>query len=45
MLYASLVETSHRALATPDIIIIAFYFASVCAIGMYVCRSEPTPGY
>src|SRR5438105_416978 len=35
MLYASLVETSHRALATPDIVIIGFYFALVFGIGMY----------
>src|SRR5881394_2423969 len=42
MLYASLVETSHRALATPDIIIIAFYFALVFGIGMYFARRERT---
>src|ERR1041385_5675933 len=42
MLYASLVETSHRALATPDIIIIAFYFAVVFGIGMYFARKERT---
>src|SRR5690242_14531855 len=42
MLYASLVETSHRALATPDIIIIAFYFVLVFGIGMYFARRERT---
>src|SRR5216117_4308869 len=42
MHYASLVETSHRALATPDIIIIAFYFALVFGIGMYFARRERT---
>src|SRR5216110_3600041 len=42
MLYASLVETSHRALATPDIIIIAFYFAVVFGIGFYFSRRERT---
>src|ERR1700756_1140180 len=42
MLYASLVETSHRALATPDIVIICFYFALVFGIGMYFARRERT---
>ncbi len=42
MLYASLVAASHRALATPDIIIIAFYFALVFGIGMYFARRERT---
>src|SRR5437763_3312692 len=42
MLYASLVETGHRALATPDIIIIGFYFALVFGIGMYFARRERT---
>ena len=42
MLYASLVETSHRALATPDIVIIGFYFALVFGIGMYFARRERT---
>src|SRR5881275_1284032 len=42
MLYASLVESSHRALATPDIIIIGFYFALVFGIGMYFARRERT---
>src|ERR1700745_3066077 len=42
MLYASLVESSHRALATPDIVIIGFYFALVFAIGMYFARRERT---
>src|SRR5215467_6262023 len=42
MLYASLVETSHRALATPDIVIIGFYFALVFGIGIYFARRERT---
>src|SRR5438067_7911709 len=42
MLYASLVETGHRALATPDIIIIGFYFALVFGIGMDFARRERT---
>src|SRR5207253_7203773 len=42
MLYASLVESSHRALATPDIVIIGFYFALVFGIGMYFARRERT---
>src|SRR6516165_10238622 len=42
MLFASLVESSHRALATPDIVIIGFYFALVFAIGMYFARRERT---
>lgn len=42
MLYASLVETGHRALATPDIVIIGFYFALVFGIGMYFARRERT---
>lgn len=42
MLYASLVETSHRALATPDIVIIGLYFALVFGIGMYFARRERT---
>lgn len=42
MLYASLVETSHRALATPDIIIILFYFALVFGIGIYFARRKRT---
>jgi SSS family solute:Na+ symporter len=40
MLYASLVEVTHRALATPDIVIIGFYFALVFGIGMYFARRE-----
>src|SRR5947209_13828906 len=42
MLYASLVESSHRALATPDIVIIGFYFAIIFAIGFYFARRERT---
>lgn len=42
MLYTSLVETSHRALATPDIIIILFYFALVFGIGIYFARRKRT---
>ncbi|HEV2195384.1 MAG TPA: sodium:solute symporter [Candidatus Acidoferrum sp.] len=42
MLYASLVETSHRALATPDIVIILFYFALVFGIGIYFARRKRT---
>lgn len=42
MLYASLIESSHRALATPDIIIIGSYFALVFGIGMYFARRERT---
>src|SRR5215472_10931892 len=42
MLYASLVETSHRALATPDIVIIGFYFALVFGIGIYFARRDRT---
>src|SRR5207237_2596484 len=42
MLYASLVEPAHRALATLDIIIIGFYFALVFGIGMYFARRERT---
>ena len=42
MLYASLVQSSRRALATPDIIIIGCYFALVFGIGMYFARRERT---
>src|SRR5215469_4866607 len=42
MLCALLVGSSHRALATPDIIIIGFYFAVVFGIGMYFARRERT---
>jgi len=42
MLFASLVETGHRALATPDIVIIAFYFALVFGIGIYFARRKRT---
>ena len=42
MLYASLAETSHRALATPDIVIIGFYFALVFGIGIYFARRKRT---
>src|SRR5215831_6112521 len=42
MLCASLVETSHRALAIPDIVIIGFYFALVFGIGIYFARRKRT---
>src|SRR6201998_4713363 len=42
MFCALLVESSHRALATPDIVIIGFYFAIVFGIGMYFARRERT---
>src|SRR6516162_2377135 len=42
MLCALLVGSTHRALATPDIIIIGFYFAVVFGIGMYFARRERT---
>ena len=42
MLFASLVETGHRALATPDIVIIEFYFALVFGIGIYFARRKRT---
>src|SRR6266851_7025012 len=40
MLFASGVEVTHRALATPDLIIIGVYFAIVFGIGMYFARKE-----
>ncbi len=40
MLFASAVEVTHRALATPDLIIIGVYFAIVFGIGMYFARKE-----
>src|SRR6516162_1963763 len=42
MLCALLVGSTHRALATPDIIIIGFYFAIVFGIGFYFSRRERT---
>src|SRR5258708_608556 len=42
MLFASAVEVTHRALATPDLIIIGVYFAIVFGIGMYFARKERT---
>src|SRR3989449_3755934 len=42
MLYAAAVEVTHKALATPDIVIIGFYFAIVFGIGMYFARKERT---
>src|SRR3954471_13373543 len=43
MLYASQVEiTTHRALATPDLVIIGVYFALVFGIGLYFARKERT---
>jgi SSS family solute:Na+ symporter len=40
MLMASEVTLTHRALATPDIIIIGTYFAIVFGIGLYFSRKE-----
>jgi SSS family solute:Na+ symporter len=40
MLLASGVEVTHRALATPDLVIIGVYFAVVFGIGMYFARKE-----
>src|SRR5260370_32036273 len=40
MLFASEVAVAHRALATPDLIIIGVYFAIVFGIGMYFARKE-----
>src|SRR5258708_7299038 len=40
MLFASAVEVTHRALSTPDLIIIGVYFAIVFGIGMYFARKE-----
>jgi SSS family solute:Na+ symporter len=40
MLYASAVEVTHRALATPDLVIIGIYFALVFGIGLYFARKE-----
>jgi solute:Na+ symporter, SSS family len=40
MLLASAVEVTHRALATPDLVIIGVYFAIVFGIGMYFARKE-----
>src|SRR5438477_5754760 len=42
MLYASLVETGHRALATLDLVIIGAYFVLVFAIGLYFARRKRT---
>src|SRR5947209_1342056 len=42
MLYAAAVEVTHKALATPDIVIIGFYFALVFGIGLYFARKERT---
>ena len=43
MLYASQVEiTTHRALATPDLVIIGVYFALVFGIGLYFAKKERT---
>src|ERR1700740_3500293 len=42
MLYASLVEPPHRALATVDLVIVGVYFAIVFGIGMYFARRERT---
>src|SRR6267154_1264423 len=40
MLFASAVEVTHRALATPDLIIIGVYFAIVFGIGLYFAKKE-----
>src|SRR5258708_2373667 len=40
MLFASAVEGTHRAPATPDLLIIRGYFAIVFGIGMYFDRKE-----
>src|SRR5258705_12996226 len=42
MLYASAVEVTHRALATPDLVIIGVYFAIVFGIGLYFSMKERT---
>jgi solute:Na+ symporter, SSS family len=42
MLYASLVEPTHRALATVDLVIVGVYFAIVFGIGLYFARRERT---
>ena len=42
MLHASTAEIAHRALATPDLVIIGIYFALVFGIGMYFARRERT---
>lgn len=42
MLLASAAETTHRALATPDIVIVGIYFAIVFGIGLYFSRRERT---
>jgi solute:Na+ symporter, SSS family len=40
MLFASAVEVTHRALATPDLVIIGVYFAIVFGIGLYFSLKE-----
>jgi solute:Na+ symporter, SSS family len=42
MLYASLVEATHRTLATVDLVIVGIYFAIVFGIGLYFARRERT---
>src|SRR6266436_3146543 len=42
MLFASFVETTHRALATLDLVIIGVYFAIVFGIGLYFSLKERT---
>src|SRR6266850_289592 len=42
MLFASFVETTHRALATLDLVIIGVYFLVVFRIGFYFSRKERT---
>jgi SSS family solute:Na+ symporter len=40
MPYASAVEITHKALATPDLVIIGIYFALVFGIGLYFAKRE-----
>ena len=42
MLYASVLEASHRSLATVDLVIVLVYFAIVFGIGLYFARRERT---
>jgi solute:Na+ symporter, SSS family len=42
MLFAAEVATTHRALATIDLVIVGVYFAIVFGIGMYFARRERT---
>jgi len=40
MLFAAQVATTHRALATVDLVIVGIYFAIVFGIGMYFARRK-----